>query len=165
MADPRTGRKPNGTYDANPCKLTVDETEIQANFVAGTCELGDPERFVTTRQATAIRFRNRSMQLTIVDPTYNGDLMCHGDRMGTLTNVPLVMPGYQLAFRQTAGFTPLIVAGIAPALPIKVLRGPLNSYWVVDEGDFLSSSISQASTRGKIYRIESHALNIINLLE
>jgi hypothetical protein len=165
MADPRTGRKPDGTYDANPCKLTVDETEIQANFVPGTCELGDPERFVTTRQATAIRFRNRSMQLTIVDPTYNGDLMCHGDRMGTLTNVPLVMPGYQLAFRQTAGFTPLIVAGIAPALPIKVLRGPLNSYWVVDEGDFLSSSISQASTRGKVYRIESHALNIINLLE
>jgi hypothetical protein len=164
-ADPRTGRKPNGTYDANPCKVTVDETEFQLNYVQGTCTLDDPDESVVTRPATGIRFRNRSMQLTIVDPTYQGDAMCHGDRKGTLTNVPLVMPGFQLAFRQTAGFTPLIVAGIAPALPIKVLRGPLDSFWVVDEGDFLSTSISQASTRGKVYRIESYALNRINLLE
>jgi hypothetical protein len=166
FADPRTGKKTDGTYDANPCKVTVDETEYQLNYNAGSCTLqeGNNEDIVT-RPATGIRFRNRAMTLTLVDPTYQGDLTCNGDRLGTLTNVPLVMPGYQLAFRQTAGFAALTVLGISPALPIKVLRGPTESFWLIDEGDFLSTSLSQASTRGKVFRIEGRAINIINLLE
>jgi hypothetical protein len=164
-ANPRTGRKPDGTYEPNPCKLTVQETEFQLNYVPGTCTLADPDESIVTRDATAIRFRNRAMQLTIVDPTYQGDASCHGDRQGTLMNVPLVPPGYSMAFRQTAGFSTLNVAGISPALPIKVVRGPTQSFWVIDEGDFLSTSISQASTRGKVFRIESPAINIINTID
>ncbi|HEY5945703.1 MAG TPA: hypothetical protein VIV40_09440, partial [Kofleriaceae bacterium] len=164
-ADPLTGKLPLGGYEPNPCKLVTQETEYQFNYIPGTCTLADPDESIVTRDATAIRFRNRALQLTVVDPTYQGDLMCHGDRKGTLVNVPLVMSGYQVAFRQTAGFTALTIAGIQPALPIKVLRGPTDSFWVIDEGDFLSTSLSQASTRGKVFRIESRALNIINLLE
>jgi hypothetical protein len=167
MADPRTGRLPNRTFDANPCKVTVKETEFQLNYVPGTCLLGEPDEFVATRDATAIRFRNRGMQVTIVDPTYQGDGMCHGDRQGTLGEIPLVMPGYTLAFRVTAGFTPLLVSStvVQAALPIKVVRGPLESFWVIDEGDFLSSSINQASTRGRVYRIESQAISIISTVD
>ena len=164
-ADPRTGRKPDGTFDANPCKHIVKETEIQVNYVAGSCVLSDPEELVVTRDATGLRFRNRSMQLTIVDPTYQGDLMCHGDRQGTLVDIPLVMTGFQITFRQIAGFVPYVIPGMQPALPIRVVRGPTNSFWVIDEGDFLSSSIAQASTRGKVYRIESHALSIFNQIQ
>ena len=164
-ADPRTGRRADGTYDPNPCKATVQETEYQFNFVPGTCTLGTPDESIVTRDATALRFRNNAMVMTMVDPTYQGDALCHGDRQGTFSDVPLVMSGYQIAFRQTAGFAAVQVAGIAPALPIKVLRGPTESFWIVDEGDFLSTSISQASTRGKVYRVESRAINVINLLE
>ena len=165
LADPRTGRKPDRTFEPNPCKTTVKETEYQLNYVGETCMLADPDESIVTRDATAIRLRNRAMQLTVVDPTYNGDLRCHGDRKGTLVNIPVVTPGYQLGFRLTAGFTPLTIAGIAPAFPIKVLRGPTESWWVIDQGDFLSTSITQPSTRGKVFRIESRAINIINLLE
>ncbi len=164
-ADPRTGRLPDGSFDANPCKETVKETEYQLNYQTGTCTLADPDESVVTRDAPGIRIRNRALQLTVVDPTYQGDGMCHGDRLGTLQNVPLVMPGFSLAFRQIAGFTPLTVPSITPALPIKVVRGPTESLWLIDEGDFLSTSVSQASTRGKVYRIESRAIGVINVLQ
>ena len=49
--------------------------------------------------------------------------------------------GYQLAFRQTAGFSALGLP-ITPAFPVKVVRGPTQSIWVIDEGDFLSTSIA-----------------------
>lgn len=165
-ADPVTGRRMDGTYEPNPCKLPVDETEYKLNYLPGTCTL-DPnnDESIITREATGIRLRHQGMQLTLVDPTYPGDLMCHGDRMGSLQNVPVVVPGFAISFRQTAGFSPLVVPGIAPALPTKVLRGPTQSMWIVDEGDFLSSSVSQASTRGKVYRVEMFAISRINQLE
>jgi hypothetical protein len=145
--------------------LTVQESEYQLNYVNESCTLADPDESLVTRPATGLRFRNRSMQLTLVDPTYQGDERCHGDRKGMLQNVPLVMAGFQILFRITAGFSPLAILGIQPALPIKVLRGPTESFWVVDEGDFLSTSLSLPSTRGKVYRIESQVLNSVNLLE
>ncbi len=164
-ADPRTGRRMDGTYDPNPCELTVDESEYQLNYVGETCTLGTPDESIVTRDATGLRLRNKAMTLTLVDPTYQGDLRCHGDRAGTRQDVPLVSPGYQIAFRQTAGFIPLVLSGISPSFPIKVTRGPGQSIWVIDEGDFLSTSITQPSTRGKVYRVESHALGVVNLLE
>lgn len=165
LADPRTGRRMDGTFDANPCTLTVTESEYQLQYVAGSCTLGTPDEIVAARQAPALRLRNRALTLTIVDPTYNGDAACHGDRMGTLVDVPLVMPGYQLAFRQTAGFVPLIIGSITPSFPIKVVRGPRQSIWVIDEGDFLSTSIAQPSTRGRVFRVESIALGVQSTLE
>jgi len=165
LADPLSGRRMDGSYDSNPCQLTVDETEYQLNYVPDTCTLGVPDETIVTRPATALRLRNRAMTLTLVDPTYQGDLRCHGDRGGSLQNVPLVSPGYQLAFRQSAGFSPLTISGITPSFPIKVTRGPGESIWVIDEGDYLSTSAGQPSTRGKVYRVESRALGVVNLLE
>jgi len=46
-----------------------------------------------------------------------------------------------------------------------VTRGPQQSIWVIDEGDYLSQTITTPSTLGKSYRIESSALNTINLLQ
>ena len=155
----------DGTYDPNPCELTVDESEYQLNYVGETCTLGTPDESIVTRDATALRLRNKAMTLTLVDPTYQGDLRCHGDRAGTLQEIPLVTAGFQIAFRQTAGFIPLVLSAITPSFPIKVTRGPGQSIWVIDEGDFLSTSITQPSTRGKVYRVESHALGVVNLLE
>ena len=164
-ADPRTGKKPDGTYEPNPCKYTTQETEYQLNYLPGTCTLGMPDESIVTRDATGLRFRNRALNVTIVDPTYQGDLMCHGDRKGTLQNIPLVPPGFSIAFRITAGFTAYTVPAIAPAFPIKVTKGPTDSMWIIDEGDFLSTSISQPSTRGKVFRVETRALGVVNVLE
>lgn len=164
-ADPRTGRRPDGTFGPNPCSLTVDQTENAPNYVPGTCTLADPTSQLITRQAPAIQFRNRGMKLTLVDPYASGDQMCIGDRAGTTLppKTPLVFKDYTLAWRLAAGFSPEILQ-IAPALPVKVVRGPLDSIWVIDDGDFLSTSATQASTRGKVYRIEPQTL-VVNLLE
>jgi hypothetical protein len=163
--DPRTNRRPDGTYGPNPCKQTVEETEFRLRYRPNTCTLDDPDEEIVMRDATGLRFRNRALNLTIVDPTFSGDLMCHGDRMGSLMDIPIVMHGFQFAFRITAGFEPLRVPAIAPAFPVKVVRGPTESFWIIDEGDFLSTSISQASTRGKVFRVEGRALAIINVLD
>lgn len=163
-ADPVTGRKPDGTFEPNPCKLTVKETEYQRNYVPGTCTLANPDENLITRDAEAIRLHHRALNLTIVDPTYPGDLACHGDRQANLGQIPLTAPGLQISFRQTAGFLPLTL-GIQPSFPVKVIRGPQESIWVVDEGDFLSTSLTTPSTRGKVYRVESRAIGIVNLME
>ena len=163
-ADPRTGKKPDGTFDANPCSLTVDHTELEPAYNMGTCTVATPATTLVTRPAQAIRFHNRGMTLTMVDPTYPGDAKCIGDRGGSLSNVPLVFPGYQLAFRQTAGYAPMTLP-IQPSFPVKVVRGPQQSVWVIDEGDFLSTSINQASTRGKVFRVEIQSLATVNVLQ
>ncbi|MBA3539681.1 MAG: hypothetical protein H0T79_08620, partial [Deltaproteobacteria bacterium] len=114
-ADPLTGRKPDGTFDANPCKLTVTETENEVRYADATC--ANPTTALVERPTTAIRFHNHGMTYTLVDPTYPGDALCIGDRAGTLMNIPSVFTGYQLSFRQTGGFTPLTVP-IQPSYPV-----------------------------------------------
>ena len=71
----------------------------------------------------------------------------------------MLFSGYQLQFRQIAGFSPLVVP-VNPSFPKRVVRGPLESVWVIDEGDFLSTSISQASTRGKVFVVQSQDLGV-----
>src|SRR5262249_48240511 len=125
------------------------------------------------RSAPAIKLRTRGMTLTMVDPYYPGDTMCPLDRGGVqdpsvvkgVDRVPVVYPGYELTFRQTAGYTPLTLSAIAPVFPVKVVRGPSDSIWVIDDGDFLSTTGLEASTRGKVFRIESSNLGTFNLLE
>lgn len=163
-ADPLTGRRTDGTFQPNPCKVTVQETEYKLNYVPGTCTLAEPDELLITRDAEGLRLNNRSLNLTIVDPSYPGDLQCHGDRMGNVGRVPLVAPGYQISFRQTAGFQPLLI-GVNPTFPSKVVRGPQDSIWIIDQGDFLSTSLTQPSTRGKVYRVESQTIGIVNVLE
>ena len=45
------------------------------------------------------------------------------------------------------------------------MKGPTNSIWVIDEGDYLSNDVDVASTSGKVFRIESQAIGIVNTLE
>jgi hypothetical protein len=176
-ADPRTGVNPSGVHEPNPCQTTVMHTEEVASYVPGTCTANSPATTLVTRDATAIKFRDRGMTLTMVDPTYPGDGMCIGDRQGNLGNVPLTADGYQIGFRQVGGFQGLFL-NIVPSLPVKIVRQPRgvtidpsrdlgfgDPIWVVDEGDFISTSITAASTLGKVFRVESQALTIINTLE
>lgn len=163
-ADPISGRLPGGGYEPNPCSTTVSQTDVIPNYEPDTCTLAVVPSDLVERQAPAIQFRNRGMNLNIVDPYYPGDNRCIADRGGSLVNVPVVFPGYQLTFRQTGGFTPLVVP-VSPSMPTKVVRGPTQSIWIIDEGDFLSTSIAQPSTRGKVFRIEVHALGLVNTLE
>jgi len=102
------------------------------------------------------------MTFTIVDPTYPMDKTCVGDRMGG-TDLPLVFPGYALEFRIASGFLPYLLSLTDTVYPINVVRGPLESIWVTDEGDFLSAV--SASTRGAVFRVESTAPAIVNTLE
>jgi hypothetical protein len=148
----------------NPCATTVDHSELQPQYVAGTCTSASPSTALVTRAAAAIRFRNPGVTLNVVDPTYPGDKACIGDRGGALGDVPTVFQGYQLAFRLTAGFTPLTL-GITPAFPVKVVHGPEESIWVIDAGDYLSTSATVASTRGKVYRVEVQSLGTVNTLQ
>ena len=46
---------------------------------------------------------------------------------------------------------------------MKTIIGPTESVWVIDEGDFLSTSIVTPSTRGKVFRIEGQVITTINL--
>jgi hypothetical protein len=111
------------------------------------------------------------MTLTVVDPYYPGDQTCAVDRQGPYAadHIPLVFQGYQLAFHQTAGYRPLTLslasAAFNPVFPVKVVAGPTNSIWVLDEGDFLSTSIGVPSTRGQVYRVESTSLLTVNVLD
>jgi hypothetical protein len=164
-ADPRTGALPGGGFDANPCEVTVDETEYEPtypNIAQNSCVQGTAT--LVTRPAQAIRFRNRGMQLEIVDPTYPGDLVCIGDRGAMLGNIPTVSPGVQFSFRQTAGFLPQLLP-ITASYPVKVVNGPTESVWIVDEGDFLSTSIATPSTRGRVFRVEAQNQTVTSTLE
>lgn len=163
-ADVRTGRLPDGTFEPNPCALTVDHTESVPVYIDDTCAAANPSTMLETRQAPGIRFRNRGVTMTLVDPTYPGDATCVRDRMGGLGNIPLVFGGYQLSWRQTAGFRPLVLP-ITPAFPVRVVKGPTESIWIIDHGDFLSTNFAQPSTRGRVYRIEAQGLTQINILE
>ncbi|MGE3768036.1 MAG: hypothetical protein AB7L94_37640 [Kofleriaceae bacterium] len=168
-ADLRTGRLPDGTFEPNPCMTTIEQVENVPNYTPGTCTLASPTTVTITREAPAIRFRNRGFMIHLVDPTYPGDQTCIKDGLGMLEGVPTVFPNYQLAWRQTAGLTPLTLnAGsqfMKPAYPIKVVRGPTESIWVIDAGDFISTSITEDSTRGKVFRIEAQFLSKITRIE
>ncbi|MDQ3341860.1 MAG: hypothetical protein M4D80_42475 [Myxococcota bacterium] len=167
-SDPFTGKKPDGTYEPNPCATSVTHAENLPRYIPGTCTLDEPNQEIRERTAPAIRYRNRGLTFNVVDPFYPGDQTCIQDRLGPngvpLVRVPQVFHGYATSFRQQGGFVPLRIP-ISPVFPVKVLRGPLQSIWVVDEGDFLSTSLAQPSTRGKVFRIEPHGLGLINTLE
>jgi len=164
-ADPRTNQRPDGTFGPNPCSTLADEYDVQNNYVDTSCTLSSTTpQLAAHRMAPAIQFRSRGLFMTLIDPVYPGDASCIGDRMGNLGNIPLVPQNYQLSFRLAAGFSPLTL-DITPSLPSRVVIGPQQSIWVVDQGDFLSTTATTASTRGKVYRVESIGLGQINLIQ
>jgi hypothetical protein len=155
--------------EPNPCSTTVPHIDVTPQYTPMTCSLATTDPLFVERQAPAVRFRNRSLTLTLVDPYYPGDATCITDRQANLGQIPHLVPGTTLSVRVVGGFAPMrALTGITsldslPSFPVKVVRGPAQSLWVLDEGDFLSSSSSQASTRGKvlIFRPESPASALV----
>ncbi|MEJ7601796.1 MAG: hypothetical protein WKG01_28115 [Kofleriaceae bacterium] len=163
-SDPITGELPGGGFEPNPCSTTIEHADVVPQYLPGTCTLGNPTAAIVNRQAPAIRFRNHGMTFHMVDPTYPGDASCIADRGGSLVNIPHVVTPYQISFRQTAGSFPLQVP-ITPTHPIKVVRGPTQSIWVIDNGDFLSTNVGNPSTRGKVFRVEPFAVGRFSTLQ
>lgn len=161
--DPRTGRRPDGTFGPNPCFTTVENTQTVPNYLeGGSCTLAPEPTKIVTQMTDAIEFRNRGLLLHLVDPTYAGDLVCNRDGLGSNVKVPIAFPNYQIAWRQVSGLVPKTL-GILPAFPVKVVRGPTESIWVVDAGDYLSTS-GAPSTRGKVFRVEVQSAQV-NILQ
>ena len=162
--DPATGLLLDGP---NPCSTTVQETYRKPNYIdPQLCTLPSDKTMLTVvseRAAPAITLRTPGVTMTMVDPVYPGDSTCIGDRGGPLTggpltNVPLVFPNFRMTFNQIGGYQPLALA-IAPSYPVKVVRGPGDSIWVIDDGDFLSTTVGLPSTRGAVYRVDPWALD------
>jgi hypothetical protein len=146
----------------NPCELTLDHTFSIPVYTPGTCDLADPETVVTTEPVTAIRFQNPQMRFHLVQPTYQGDLACKGDRMGMLGEVPTVFPGFTIEIHQVDGFLPLH-PGVRPSFPGRLVRGPQGSVWIVDEGDGVTGSGN--ATLGRVFRVEANDLRVANTLQ
>jgi hypothetical protein len=157
---------PDCSTGANPCSLTIDETDTEPVYQPTAdkpCQLASTSPQIVTRQAPAIRFSNPMMTFELVDPVYPGDRTCIGDRKGGLANVPTVFPGYAMSVRVVSGFLPYLLGLSGTSYPVNVVRGPQESIWVEDEGDFLSTTV--ASTRGRVYRIEATSPATINTLQ
>jgi hypothetical protein len=146
----------------NPCEVVLEHTFSIPLYTPGTCELGDPETMLVTENVTAIRFQNPQLRFHLVQPTYNGDLTCKGDRMGMLGEVPTVYPTFRIELHQVDGLMPLHPA-IRPTFPTRVVKGPQNSVWVVDEGDGVTGGNN--ATLGRVFRVEANDLTIANVLQ
>jgi hypothetical protein len=151
-------------YAKNPCLEVVPHAETVASYVPNTCTAADPATKTQVRMAPSIFFRNAGMSYHLVDPTYPGDMTCRGDRLGGLGDVPTTFTGLAFTFRQSGGFASLPLRTSA-TVPVRVLRGPQQSIWIVDEGDFLPENTNQSSTRGKVFRIESTLLGVVNIMQ
>jgi hypothetical protein len=183
-ADPFTGLIGNSTqFEANPCSLTVQQYEPTSTYPApgtaggyGSCRAPTKSATPDVHAVPAIKFRNRSMTLTLVDPYRAAGQSCLGRDPGNVpTNIPLVVPGYQIAFGVKGGYAPLTFSLIGQQVsPVKVVRGPTESIWVIDDGDFIGNGITDVTTRGRVFRIESvpappgtnpSALLLVNTME
>jgi hypothetical protein len=161
-APPCTGTFPNVT--PNPCSMPIDHTEVVPKYVAGTCNADTPATANVTTSTPSIFFRNAGLSFHLVKPTYPGDRTCRGDGLGGLGNIPTTFTGMAFTFRQSGGFASLPLRTTA-TVPVRVLRGPQQSIWIVDEGDYLTETNTLPSTRGKVFRVESTVLGVINIMQ
>lgn len=161
-----------GAGDPNPCLTEVTHVDQGPVYQPGTCTAADPAVALRTRTVPAIRFRGPGMTFHLVHPYYPGDV-CRGDQQGpyratladtTRPAIPSVFVGFGLSFRTGGGFAPLGLTSTA-TVPVRVVRGPQQSIWIVDEGDYLSESTSVPSTRGKVFRIEGGSIRTVNVMQ
>ena len=111
--------------EPNPCTVVVRHTE----------QLADGS--VETRDARALRFRNRALTTHVVDPVLQAS--CEGGDV----EAAAVFPGYTLSIQVTGGFAPMQVAqGASTQLglfnvryPVSITSGPLGDIWIMDQGD------------------------------
>jgi len=163
-ANPITGQLPGGGFEPNPCAppAGVPQFDFSPASTATACAaVPTPRSTPASRTAQAIKFRNRAMAITLVDPYQS----CMPGGQGVATNVPLLNRGYQIEFQQKAGYTPVVLPVGEVVYPIKVVRGPTESIWVVDDGDLISTSISQASTLGRVFRVEGIDISVFNVIQ
>ncbi len=146
----------------NPCKTTVDHTELVPNYTgaappAPTCQIGTPAGILRTTSLEAVRFKNPLMTLHLVNMTYPGDAVCKYDRGGGLTDIPRLFPGYAFTFRVISGFSPRTAGNLA-ILPSRLVRSPDGVVWIVDEGDSDPNAIDvpndASNYRGQIIRVD-----------
>jgi hypothetical protein len=141
----------------NPCRTTVQHTELAPNYEPGTCTPQATSGVLRTVTVDAIRFKNPLMTLNIVDPTYPGDAMCRNDRGGGRVGIPSVWQGFFFSFQLIAGFSPQTAGGIT-VLPSKIVRSPDGVVWIVDEGDSDPAAIDlddrSGNWRGQIIRVD-----------
>lgn len=155
-----------GNPAINPCSETIPHMETQSTFDASCTATST----VTMERPTeSILFRNGGMAFHLVNTTYPGDKVCIGDRQGitgipTSKRVPAVFTGFAFTFTQSGGYNPQYIRTSA-TVPVRVVRGPQQSIWIVDEGDYISENGVTPSTRGKVFRVESSSLTTINTLQ
>lgn len=142
----------------NPCRVTIDHTEVEPEYQPGSCELTTAGSKQVTRSTTGLRFRNPMMTVTLVDPTYPGDATCRGDRGGSQVGIPAVYQGYDLRFHVSDGFLTRVL-GNAAVQPVNVVRAPDGAIWVVDAGDIVlsepgidNSASTSIDLRGQLIR-------------
>ncbi|MEO7734068.1 MAG: hypothetical protein ABIY55_24100 [Kofleriaceae bacterium] len=179
-------------FEPNPCSTTVDQVDDAPNYLPAipgdassqcVADENTPTVPVFRSGVPAIKVRTRNATLTLVEPYSPGDLTCIGDRLGDQRlggayKIPQLLPvpfdaanwfgaTYQLGFDQKAGYVPLALSAVqvVPSQPIKIVRGPSESMWIMDDGDILAVSVSQSSTKGQVYRVEMQNLNTVNLLQ
>jgi hypothetical protein len=157
---------------SNPCAGIVDQFDNQP-IVETNCEATPPALAVQddshnfmTRHVPALTFRTPGMFLTLVEPVKACQLDT-GDAQNPRAEVtmPLAVTGYSVSFTQKASLSPSTLPLTGQVLPVKIVRGPTESMWVVDYGDVVSDGITQVSTKGRVFRVESVNTNLQNTLQ
>ncbi len=145
----------------NPCKTTVDHTELVPDYLAGSCEVASTVGVFRTQPVEAIRFRNHVMTLHVTDPTYPGDAQCRHDRGGSRVGIPTVYPGFAFGFHLVAGFATQAAGGLVTVFPSRIVRSPDGAVWIVDEGDIdpVATGSSAVNTRGQLIRVDPDVVN------
>ncbi len=164
MAPPCTG---DGFTDLapNPCTVMVEQTQLVPIYEAGCAVPASPNPTseLITETVPAIRFQNPAFSFHLVRPTYPGDAECREDGGGSLVNVSFAREGQLLALRLVNGFAALH-PGISPVFPVKVLRGPEESVWVVDHGDTIRDISNGPDWRGQVFRVEPGNFDTVNIV-
>lgn len=129
----------------NPCSTTVTHTESAFVYEdLATCSFdtnpATPEVVAQERSTTAIRFRNPSFTMHLVDPYPVLDAQCNGDRMGPRADFPVVPSNYIMSFRIIGGLVPfaqLMAVDTSRVMmyPIAIEPGPWGNMWIMDQGD------------------------------
>jgi hypothetical protein len=126
----------------NPCAVTLTHSHMVAEPVLD--DDGNPvldenglplkEQSLVTRETSAIRFRNPTFVTHLVDPVLDPaarGIPCTLDG-APCPRIPIVFPGYSLAFAITGGFSPLLAVE-GTLYPVELVTDPLGEIWIMDQ--------------------------------
>jgi hypothetical protein len=126
----------------NPCATTLSHSHIVSrpkldeNGEQVVDENDNPvtEDTLVTRETSAIRFRNPVFATHLVDPVLDPaarGILCTMDGE-SCPEIPIVFPGYSLAFTITGGFVPLLAVE-GTLYPVELVPDPLGAIWIMDQ--------------------------------